>query len=198
MTTNPRRNHDEADSTDDTESKDESEPRAERWPRTPLFSATDIPPGLRPIIQIPEERYYPLLDHGRQRAENGAYGTAINHQKGILGEFSVASHAGVPQAVDTNLYERGDGGFDIRLNGATVDIKSVGRHRSEPALTVDQYQPLEADYYVLANRIGETAFEIVGYAPRHFVANAPLRESDGERFHYVPQEHLFPVPQVLV
>lgn len=196
MTTNPRRN-DDSDSSDDSNTDEEENSTAERWPLTPLISAADIPRALRRTIRIPEQRLYPLLDHGRRRVENGANGTRENHELGILGEFAVASHLGIPDAVDTNLYERGDGGIDLRWNGHTLDVKTVGRHRSAPALTVDQYQSLEADYYILVSRIGETAFEIIGYAPQRFVRYAKFREHEGRRYHYVPQEDLFPMPQLL-
>lgn len=168
-----------------------------QWPLTPLISAADIPVPLKPTIQLPENKYYPLKDHGSRRARNGARGNVENHQKGVLGEGALATYLGKEDDVDTTLYERGDGGVDLSFGGTTVDVKTVGRHRPKPALTVDTYQELRADYYVLAHRIGKTNFRLVGYAPRKFVANAPIWEHDGSRYHFVDQQSLFPFPSSL-
>jgi len=89
----------------------------------------------------------------------------------------------------------GDGGVDLTYRGATIDVKTVGRHRDDPALTVDAYEPLRADYYVLASRVGQTDCRLLGYAPRQFVANAPIRYYDGEPYHFVDQRYLFPIPR---
>lgn len=168
-----------------------------RWPLTPLISAARIPISMRPTIPLEENTFYPLKDHGSRRAQNGARGSPENHQKGILGEGALASYLGIGGEVDTALYERGDGGVDLSFYGSTINVKTVGRHRSTPALTVDTYQELRADYYALVHRVGKTNFRLVGYAPRKFVANAPIWEHDGTRYHFVDQKSLFPFPSFL-
>lgn len=113
---------------------------------------------------------------------------------GILGEAAVAQFLDREEEVDTSLYDRGDGGVDLSFRGVGIDVKTVGRHRSNPGLTVDAYAPLDANYYVLADRIGPSECRIVGYAPREFVANAKSIRHGDSYFHLVPQEDLFPFP----
>lgn len=169
----------------------------DRWPLTPLLSAADLPRSMLPTVQLPESKYYLLEKHGARRAKNGARGSIENHRKGILGEGVFGTYVGIEDEIDTNLYERGDGGVDFSLGTVTVDVKTVGRHRSDPALTIDAYQELRADYYALVHRIGQTNFRLIGYAPRQFVANAPIREHDGHQYHFVDQSSLFPFPPFL-
>jgi len=87
----------------------------------------------------------------------------------------------------------GDGGVDLRYRGATIDVKTVSRHRTEPDLTVDAYDPLCADYYVLASRVGPSDVRLLDYALRQFVANAPTRTHERRPYHVVEQAYLFPL-----
>jgi hypothetical protein len=169
-----------------------------KWPLTPLVTAADLPETSLPVQQIPEDLYYVLEDHGERRVENGTLGSSRNHKMGILGEGALATFLDTRHSVDTSLYDRGDGGIDLVFNGATIDVKTRGRHRSTPSLTVDAYQELRADYYALVHRIGLTNFRLIGYAPRKFVANAPIREHDGRKYHEIEQRDLFPFPSSLL
>lgn len=182
-----------ADPNDNNDSIDQGD----KWPLTPLVSTADLPTRLLPTVEIPEERLYPLKDHGRRRVRNGARGSERNHILGVLGEGATAQYRGFATDVDTNLYADGDGGVDCRWNGHTVDVKTVGRGRRDPALTVDAYSELNADYYVLARRVGESTFRLEGYCPRQFVANARTAKSDGRQYHVVPREDLFTLPLML-
>lgn len=161
----------------------------------PLVSASDVQRRELPTVQIPNERLSVIKEHGRERARSGANGTENNHVTGILGESAAAQFLGVKDRIDTSIYEYGDGGVDFTWKGQTIDVKTVGRHRSDPVLTVDTYQSLNADYYVLVDRIGPNECRLIGYAPRQFVANAPQLEYNGETYHYVPQTDLFPFPR---
>jgi len=166
-------------------------PKTEPAP-TPLISAADVPIADRPTVHIPEERVYPLSEHARRIAETWS-GTSRDHLTGLLGEDGVAKRLGIAEQLDVEVYtDGGDGGTDLRYRGATINVKTVSRHRSDPDLTVDAYKPLRADYYVLASRVGQTDVRLVGYAPREFVANAPTLTHDGQPYHLVEQEYLFP------
>lgn len=184
------------DSTPDSNRTDREVPSSDRWPLIPLVSAADLPPSLLPRVELPEELYYPLCEHGVRRGEN-AYGTVENHGLGILGEGAFGHFFGSPNAVDTAIYDSGDEGIDLELHGVSIDVKTAGREHTRPRLFVSAYQPLRADYYALVNRVGTTSFVLVGYAPRQFVANAPVQEYRGDSCHIVPLEHLFPFPPVL-
>ncbi|MFC5136579.1 MULTISPECIES: hypothetical protein [Haloferacaceae] len=164
---------------------------------TPLFSAADLDIGDYPVVHIPEKRLYMLQEYARRIAD-ASRGSVENHRTGKVGEDAVAKPLGARGSIDLEVYaDGGDGGVDLNHRGATIDVKTVGQHRSDPALTVDAYEQLRADYYVLASRISETDVRLVGYAPRQFVANAPVRSYRGGDYHFVEQDYLFPFPRHL-
>lgn len=171
---------------------------SERPEMKPLVSVADVARQSRqsrspfPVYDVPVDRLHALDVHASRRVENGANGNASNHLQGLLGEDVFARHLGIAERLDTELYPDGDDGVDLVYRGATIDVKTVGRHRDNPALTVDAYEPLRADFYALAHRIGPNTCRLVGYAPRHFVANEePLHGEDGP-YHRIPREYLFP------
>lgn len=178
-----------------TEDDEDTNPTPQREPApTPLVSAEHLSLTDYPTVHIDEGRRDALIEHARRIAESW-HGTAQNHITGLLGEDAVAHGLGIADAIDVTVYaDGGDAGVDLTYCGATIDVKTVGRHRSNPALTVDAYEPLTADYYVLVSRIGPSDFRLVGYAPRDFVANAPILRHEGHPYHIVGQEYLFPFP----
>ena len=179
---------------DDTDNVDDVSP-PEEPAATPLFSAADLEISDYPVIHIPQNRLFVLQEYAR-RIAGASNGSVRNHRTGKIGEDAVAKPLGARDSIDLNIYtDGGDGGFDLTHRGASIDVKTVGRHRSDPALTVDAYEPLRADYYVLASRINETDIRLIGYAPRQFVANAPVRSYEGGDYHFVEQEYLFPFPE---
>lgn len=162
---------------------------------TPLFSAADLDIDDYPVIHIPQNRLFMLQEYAR-RIAGASTGSVKNHRTGKVGEDAVAKPLGARDSINLEVYtDGGDGGVDLRHRGATIDVKTVGQHRSDPALTVDAYEQLRADYYVLASRISETDVRLIGYAPRKFVANAPVQSHDGDDYHLVGQDYLFPFPQ---
>lgn len=162
---------------------------------TPLFSAADLNIGDYPVVHIPQKRLFILQEYAR-RIAGSSNGSVENHRNGKVGEDAVAKPLGVRDSINLEVYaDGGDGGVDLQHRGATIDVKTVGQHRSDPALTVDAYKQLRADYYVLASRISETDVRLIGYAPRQFVANAPVRSHEGRDYHLVEQDYLFPFPQ---
>ena len=164
---------------------------------TPLFSAADLSIDDYPVVHIPENRLYMLQEYAR-RIANASRGSVENHRTGKIGEDAVAKPLGARESIDLDVYtDGGDGGFDLTHRGATIDVKTAGRHRCDPSLTVDAYEQLRADYYVLASRISETDVRLIGYAPRQFVANAPVQTYNGGDYHIVGQEYLFPFPRSL-
>lgn len=176
----------------------EEVPPAKEPAATPLFSAEDLSLSDYPVIHVPEKRLYALAENARHLAEQWD-GSTDNFLKGLLGEFCYAKPLGKVQELDTEIYpDGGDGGSDLNYRGATIDVKTVGQHRSDPALTVDAYKPLRADYYALASRISKTDLRLIGYAPRKFVANAPTRQHNGKPYHIVEQRYLFPFPSAFV
>lgn len=164
---------------------------------TPLFSAADLDISDYPVVHIPQKRLFILQEYGR-RIAGASSGSVENHRKGKIGEDAVAKSIDARDSIDLEVYtDGGDGGVDLSHRGATIDVKTVGQHRCDPALTVDAYEQLRADYYVLASRISETDVRLIGYTPRQFVANAPVRSYQGGDYHLVEQDYLFPFPSSL-
>jgi hypothetical protein len=164
---------------------------------TPLISAADLRLSDYPIVHVPENRCYALKEAARKLADQWS-GSPDNHFIGLIGEYGWAKPLEKVQSIDTEVYpDGGDGGTDLNHRGATIDVKTVGQHRSDPSLTVDAYKPLNADYYALASQISKTDVRLIGYAPRKFVANAPVRQHEGDPYHIVEQRYLFPFPSAL-
>lgn len=179
------------------EEHDSDEPTPQQEPAaTPLVSAEHLSLSQFHVEHIPQRRLDPLQEIASRIAETW-WGTDENHTKGLLGEDAVARSLGIQNQLDVEVYpDGGDGGVDLCYNGATIDVKTVGRHRTDPALTVGAYEALTADYYVLVSRIGPSDFRLLGYAPRCFVANAPVMSHRGDPYHIVGQEYLFPFPTI--
>jgi len=161
---------------------------------TPLISAEDYDISQYPVVHIPDNRRLAFGEFARRLADEWR-GSVEDHLLSKIGEFGYAKKLGIETGVNTEIYpDGGDGGTDLNYRGATIDVKTVGRHRSDPSLTVDAYEPLDADYYALASRISESDVRLIGYAPRKFVANAPVRCHNNGPYHIVEQRYLFPFP----
>lgn len=165
----------------------------------PLVSTAAIPDTAAPTVTIPDNRYGPLTDHGARRAVDTP-GTIERHERGILGEFAAAKLFGVPDRVDTTIYEYGDPGYDFTLGGWTVDVKTAHTRHNTPALMVDAETDVTADFYVLVHQLSQRCYRILGYAPGAVVAEAPVRRLSvhrADRMRVVEQDRLFPVwPQL--
>lgn len=72
-------------------------------------------------------------------------GTPRDHAIGKFGEDALLQY--VEQEENLNLEvmpDGGDGGVDVRINGATVQVKTVGQQYAEqPELWVDAYSPIQ-------------------------------------------------------
>jgi hypothetical protein len=158
---------------------------------------------MQPIVKIPRNKRIPLTEHAARRAADGR-GTFENHETGILGEWAVGRLLGIENRLDTDVYEYGDDGVDLRYRGRTIDVKTVGPRASDPELWVDVTRPLHADYYVLVQQLSTARLRIIGYAPRKTVANAYERDTSSaidwhsERVRAVPQDDLHPIPWTTV
>jgi len=172
-------------------SENDIAPKEEPAP-TPLVSSADLALSDYPIINIPNSRRDALTEHAKRISDN-AVGSYEHHLTGLLGEDALARYLDIADKLDVKIYpDGGDGGVDLCYQGATIDVKTVGRHRTNPDLTVNAYRPLNANYYVLVSRVGPCDFRLIGYTPRWFVANAPIwKNNEGEQYHTVEQEYLF-------
>lgn len=139
-----------------------------------LIPASVLPERAFPLVNIPDHRYNSLVLHGTKRAKN-APGTIEHHILGILGEFAAAKFFGVPEKVDTEIYEHGDPGYDFEVGGWRVDVKTARPEQQRPSLIVGTAQELKADFYLLAHELAATRYQIIGYTPRAVVEHAPVR-----------------------
>jgi hypothetical protein len=165
----------------------------------PLIPASKAVGPMQPVVTVPRNKRIPLTEHAARRAIDSR-GTPENHQRGILGEWAVSRLLGIEDRLDTEVYEYGDSGVDLRYHGKTIDVKTVGPHASNPELWVDLTQSLNAEYYVLAQQVSTARLRVIGYAPREAVANAYERDISSavdwhaERVRAVPQDELYPIP----
>jgi hypothetical protein len=171
-------------------------PAAEPAP-TPLLSVADVPMIAHPVVRLDDDRRWVVKSHAEQIAET-APGSADNHILGKLGEDAVAHYFNVEGQLDVDVYpDGGDGGSDLPINGADVDVKTKFIGNSDcRKLKVAVKESLRADYYLLVNRIGPFDFRIIGYAPHWIVANAPIVGSSGDRYHLVDEEYLIPIVRI--
>jgi hypothetical protein len=163
----------------------------------PLFSVADLPTHAFPVEDTTEGRLYTLKESADQLVADGGCSSYEGTVKGLLGENAFANFLQMDLTPDTEVYSNGDGGFDFVYNGLKIDVKTVGRHRDEPALTVDAYGPLRADCYVLAHRIGQLHCRLVGYASRKTVEESPVHLHRGDPYYFVDRDRLRPFPYFL-
>ena len=164
---------------------------------TPLISALTVSDTALPTVTIPDCRYTPLCKQGARRAVDTP-GTIEDHMRGILGEFAAAKFFGVPERLDTEIYEYGDPGHDFRVAGKTVDVKTAQPRWEQPSLVVDANKDLVADVYLLVHEVATKCYQIIGYAPSAVVARAPVRSLSRvpwDQIRMVDQDRLFPVTQ---
>lgn len=166
----------------------------------PLVPVSEMPKAVQPTVEIPDAKRIPLSELGTERAK-GVPGTIENHIRGILGEFAVAKFFGVPEKLDDEIYEHGDSGFDLQIDGKTIDVKTVDSRANNPGLMIDARRQIKADYYVLTQELNASTFRIIGYAPASVVKNANVRsfqlEGYAKRLRVVEQYDLFPIPSYL-
>jgi hypothetical protein len=162
----------------------------------PLMPVTALDRHDPPIVTIEPEKLDALTLCAYERAKNSP-GSIENHELGIHGEYAFAKYRGIPEAVDTEIYEYGDDGYDLEIDGQTVDVKTVNQHANNPELWVNVDCQLNADHYVLVHKLNASKFQIIGYAPRELVRNARVRKirCDGycDRVRAVPRDMLFPI-----
>lgn len=164
--------------------------------QNPLISVSDIPKTAQPTIEIQDSKRIPLSNLGSRRAKD-SHGTIENHIRGICGEFAVAKYLGIPESLDTEIYEDGDLGWDLERNNKKIDVKTVGPHVNNPKLLISARAQIKADYYVLVQELNAHNYRIIGYAPSETVLNADtatftINHRQGQ-YRLVHQHELFPI-----
>ena len=160
----------------------------------PIISAAAFPTATLPTVTVPDRRYQPLCANGAQRAMNH-HGTVECHERGILGEYSFGKLVGVPDQVDTEIYEYGDPGYDFDLPVGTIDVKTARPQWDQPSLLVDASKALTADYFVLVHQLSQRCYRVIGYAPAAAVIRAPVRRislHSANKVRMVDQQYLWP------
>jgi hypothetical protein len=166
-------------------------------PPEPPFPVADVPKRLLPVETFSESRLYALEQNADKLVTDGGCDSLDGTVRGLLGDNSFSRVLPIKAEPDTTVRENGDGGHDFRFNGNTFNVKTVGRHRDDPELTVSTRGQLKADFYVLAHRIGATSCRLLGYAPRATVKASPRFFHHGEPYRLVEQDRLWPFPQFL-
>jgi hypothetical protein len=166
----------------------------------PLVSVSEIPQTVQPTVEISDAKRIPLSKLGTKRARDSP-GSTDDHIRGILGEYAVAKFFGKPKKVDEEIYEYGDPGYDLQINGQTIDVKTVSPRANNPGLMVDVRENIEADYYILVQELNANTYRIIGYAPGSIVKEADIHrirlEGYAKRLRVVEQYDLFPIPSYM-
>lgn len=166
--------------------------------RRVLIPASVLPETAFPTVRIEDNRYAPIAAHGAQRAKGP--GDIDRHTLGILGEYAAAKFLGVPEdeRIDTENYEDGDPGYDFEAGGWRVDVKTANHRWQRPSLMVDATKnPTAADFYVLAHKLAQQTYRIIGYAPASVVAETPTRNIGthwAKHVREVEQDRITPLP----
>jgi hypothetical protein len=164
-------------------------------PIQPLNPAAELAYHEYPVIQIPENRRTPIKRRAQDIAEQW-FGDPEDHFIGKIGEWAVASYLGVENQLDLEVYaDGGDGGFDLDYDGQSIEIKTARQGTEQPRLPIGHKEPLNAEWYVLAKRIGKTNVQLIGAAPRGTVqaVRDHCDHSDMGEYSFVSQEYLFQI-----
>lgn len=149
----------------------------------PLVPVSRLEASELPVVTVPQSKVEALSIVGAKRAKSGR-GTIRNHELGILGEYAVAKHLGVPDRVNTEILDGGDPGYDLMYRGRRVDVKTAGPKENNPSLRVGAHRELRADFFVLAHQLNRTNYRIIGYAPRLLVKRSPIFTFSRSRRHW--------------
>lgn len=135
------------------------------------------------------ELVYEEIDGGTLYGSQSSYEA---HLKGSMGELAVAQFLEDLHIEDvTALHPYGDPGWDLSLNGGTIDVKCTGSSYPLPDLIVPAEPEPRADIYVLTHRISRQSVRLVGLATQEQVLMQPARREPGEELnHIVPPEDL--------
>lgn len=101
-------------------------------------------------------------DGQKKGYSSSAYWNKSSHYCGILGEIAYARHYGVP--VDSNLDPLGDDGFDLRILGLSIDVKTT--KYSPPILKINSMDDMKSDMLALALVQGGCFIELCGFCDR--------------------------------
>lgn len=111
------------------------------------------------------------------------------HLTGAVGEIGVQKFIG---KIKQPIFLHGDPGYDLISDGSRLDVKSTATHMRIPDLLVPADQELVADVFFLAHRIEPQKIRLIGWAPRHVVAEREPKAFPGNSLNYVvPPEELY-------
>ncbi|WP_142856386.1 hypothetical protein [Salinigranum halophilum] len=171
----------------------------------PLVPVSELDAAELPVVRLEPGRVEALAELGAMRARDGR-GTIPNHERGALGEYAVSKHLGVTGEFDTEIYEGGDPGFDLRYRGMRVDVKTVGPRVNSPRLHVSTHGELTADYYILVQQLNRREYRVFGCAPRPVVRRSSTfrfsrsrrlwPDRYGDEVYVVEQDRLSPIARL--
>jgi len=139
--------------------------------------AADVPVDDLPSITL-TDKWRRIVQHvarGRELTYEDYDGTELyegnslfeTHRTGATGEIALQLWLNRdPEIFITRL---GDGGYDFKNNGHTVDVKATRTDIDRPKLAVKESTKNWADMYVLTQLIDWTTVRIVGYCTRDVV-----------------------------
>lgn len=145
-----------------------------------------------PIIEISDRMYRlaELIAEARQLTYEPIGGGRVYGDQtsieairtGVLGELAVQK---LTDNFEQIIFLRGDPGFDLVKGDTTIDVKTTATHLEIPDLLIPYDQDLVADVYLLAHRLKDRQIRLVGWAPRHLVADREPEKYPGDQLNYV-------------
>jgi hypothetical protein len=155
-----------------------------------LFSAADVECGNRPQHTVTEQKLDAIKLRAKRFVSEGACSDLSSTVDGLLGETAVSELIPNAEKPDTEVRPHGDGGWDMKIGEVKVDIKTAKQQTKVPSLGVSE--ALNADCYLLANRIDRRTCRLVGFEYRDNISNRT--KSRVNHYDYVlDQEDLYPI-----
>jgi hypothetical protein len=174
------------------------------------LSPVNVPLGQLPVVELSADHIRRSSELAIDRNESyqkinggtvfGGNDSLTSHQTGILGEMAVAELYATD--IDTKTYEFGDGGTDLNLWDASVDIKSTTTNKMQhPQLLICADNDLSADLYILTHIINwgpkGAQIRIHGYATHEQVESKTPYRHPGSTKNYVVEPSELSLPPLV-
>lgn len=171
------------------------------------ISPADVSLETLPVVELSNEQLRTVEELAKDRNKSyqsidgglkfGEAGSLTNHQKGVLGELAVANRYNVK--IDSEIYDFGDDGTDLKLGQKTVDVKATATDKMRlPQLLVRSDKELSADLYFRVHILDQTSsgarVRLIGYASKARVEDRDPQRHPGSTKNYVVEPSELTLP----
>ncbi|WP_160134185.1 hypothetical protein [Halococcus salsus] len=149
------------------------------------------------VSELAEERAQSYLNQERSCRDTS---TVDAHRTGVAGELAVARTYGL--SLDTNVYEDGDGGFDLVNSHESddkepeyIDVKTRTRMDARLIVAEKTLQRENSDVFLLVT-VSKTFADLVGCASLEDLRHGKLVRRDSQKYRALSQDELRELPGV--